>query len=272
MGSSLNPKKLESWILSGREADFMVVDIRGKEAYGREHIPGAVHIPAMEVISHPLITQARRKLVFYCRNGKRSKAALIFAEDAGVPRENLFNLEGGICAYNGEILMDLPRVETFPHGLDISQVMERALALEKGAFLFYKRIQGLYGGGPLESLMMKMAGAEVAHGKAIFRCLERIKDIPLEFDVYFDQVDGNIFEGGKTEDALDEILEQVDSNNYLDLLDFAIEMEVEAYDLYRNMAEKSVEPPLKEMFLTLAQAEKNHIRDILKAQGDDVIP
>ena len=266
MVSSLDPKELESWISSGRERDFMVIDIRDETSYAREHIPGAVNIPVMDVASHPFVVEKRRNLVFYCRNGKRSKAALIFAEDAGVPGETLFNLEGGIAAYNGEILMDLPRVELFPEGLDLVQTMERAMALEKGAFLFYKRIQGLYAGTKVEPVLMKMAGAEVAHGKSIFLCLGRLVDIPLGFDAYFEQLDGNVFEGGKNMDAVDEILGNAKSDKHLDVLDFAVEMEVAAYDLYRNMAEKNVEPSLKEMFLTLAQAEKNHIKDILKAQ------
>ena len=47
------------------------------------------------------------------------------------------------------------------------------------------------------------------------------------------------------------------------IMDFAIELEFSAYDLYRAMAENLQERPLKDLLYSLAQAEKKHLNLIV---------
>ena len=267
----LDPDVLKEWITRGRDREYLVVDIRKPESYEREHLPGAVHIPVMEVESHALIRNAgERDIVFYCRNGKRSKAAVLFAADAGVPMAQLFHLRGGLVEYEGEILTDLPRLDLFPRDASLEEQMITALNLEKAAFDFYGRILPDYKGTPAEKWIQTLAGAERTHGRAIFRQLDALHPQATDFDSFFQSLSGAILEGGKSWKEVDDFLKPENSNKYLNVLDFALEMEVAAYDLYRNLAEKVVEPLLKEMFFMLAQSEKDHIEMVVKTLELDI--
>ncbi len=263
----LSAGTLNQWISQGRERDFLVVDIRKKSSYEREHIPGAIHIPAMDVEDHPLILKSQRNIVFYCRNGKRSKAALIFAADAGVPQDRLFHLKGGIMAYEGEILDAGPRLDALPLEDPLDRVLTAAMNFERAAHIFYGKLLKQYAHTRLEPVIRKLAQAEVSHGRMIYKCLDSLVGVQEEFTLYFQNLPGDVLEGGESIDKVDEFLTQTKSNKYFDVFDFALEMEISAYDLYRVMAEKSEEPSVKKMFFDLAQAEKEHVRLLISAQA-----
>ena len=55
------------------------------------------------------------------------------------------------------------------------------------------------------------------------------------------------------------------SNLCMDILDFAIEIEYSAYDLYKTMAEQSEQEKTQAMFFSLAQAEKVHLEQMINA-------
>ena len=48
------------------------------------------------------------------------------------------------------------------------------------------------------------------------------------------------------------------------LIEMALDMENRAYDLYRTMADQA-EDDVREAFLTIAQAEKGHMGELVKA-------
>ena len=97
-----------------------------------------------------------------------------------------------------------------------------------------------------------------------------VKGVQGDFDECFHNLPGLILEGGESVDSVDEILTQAKSNKYFDVFDFALEMEISAYDLYRIMAEKSVELSVKKMFFDLAQAEKEHIKLLVSVEETTV--
>ena len=113
MPGVITPEELEELIHTGRDKAFLIVDIRKPEEYRLDHIPGAVNIPLPEISCQRFLPEPDRKMIFYCRAGRRSKAAALLAVDAGVEPGNCFSLDGGISAYTGEILMEIPRVELF---------------------------------------------------------------------------------------------------------------------------------------------------------------
>ena len=49
------------------------------------------------------------------------------------------------------------------------------------------------------------------------------------------------------------------------IIDLSLNIEFAAYDLYRVMAERTVNPESRQTFLAIAQAEKGHIRSLVRA-------
>lgn len=261
----LTAEQLKQLIAGHRENAFLIVDVRQAAEYRLDHIPGAVNIPLAEVEFDPFVFDEKRKVIFYCRNGCRSKVAAVIAADTGLEKENIYHLRGGINAYTGEILLDIPRVDHFPAGMRLVAVMERAINFEKGAFLFYGRAKQIFKGTPLYETMVSMSQAEVGHAKMIFKRLDVLEPSGLSFEDVFDICPGDILEGGKPIGEIKKFLEAVSPENRVDIIEFAIELEFCAYDLYKVMGEKLKDAALKNMFLTLAEAEKNHLSMLINS-------
>jgi rhodanese-related sulfurtransferase/rubrerythrin len=260
----LEADQLEQLIARTGEKKFLIVDVRKEKEFRLDHIPGAINIPLAEIEFYPFASDTRT-FVFYCRRGVRSKVAAILAMEVGVKTENIFHLTGGMMAYCGEILLDIPRVAHFPSQMTLVEVMEKSINFEKGAFLFYDGIKQRFEGTDLYPVIEKMCRAEVDHGKIIFKMLDAQKPSSLAFKPYFDRCSGDILEGGKSLGEINRFLDGISPENSVDILEFAIELEFCAYDLYKTMAENSKVPGIKEMFFILAQAEKKHLSIMIKS-------
>lgn len=77
----------------------ILVDVRNSDEVARGIIEGAMHLP-MDVIpgmGNLLCEHHDTPLIFYCHSGVRSAHAAAFI--AGMDRENVYNLRGGILAW-----------------------------------------------------------------------------------------------------------------------------------------------------------------------------
>ncbi|ABE48365.1 MULTISPECIES: rhodanese-like domain-containing protein [Methylobacillus] len=77
----------------------ILVDVRNDDEVARGVIEGAMHLPMMVIPSMGslLCEHHDTALVFYCHSGIRSAQAAAFI--AGMDRENVYNLRGGILAW-----------------------------------------------------------------------------------------------------------------------------------------------------------------------------
>ncbi len=255
--------QLENLIQTGREKAFLIVDVREPLEYHLNHIRVAVNIPITDIEFHPFVYDEKRRVIFYCRAGRRSKVAALIAEEGGLPGERIFNLDGGMMDYSGEILLDIPRVEIFAEELSPAGVMEKAINLEKGAYLFYQAAKEFFTGTRVHPVLEKMLKAEKGHARSIFKMLDKLEPCSMPFGEFFDFCQGDILEGGKTQDQIQRFLGQVKPENKIDILDFALDLEFSAYDLYKAMTVQSNDIEVKEMFFTLAEAEKQHVAEII---------
>jgi len=87
------------------DQDLQLIDVR--QAYELEiaHI-GGIHIPLNEIEQASDQIDRQRKVVLYCRSGKRSRQAIQKLKKLAA-FENLFNLEGGILAWADQIDPDM---------------------------------------------------------------------------------------------------------------------------------------------------------------------
>jgi sulfur-carrier protein adenylyltransferase/sulfurtransferase len=81
--------------------DFQLIDVR--EEFEREVASiGGKLIPLGKIYFHLSEIEKDKKVVIYCRSGKRSADAVKLLQDA-TDLENLYNLKGGILAWAAEI-------------------------------------------------------------------------------------------------------------------------------------------------------------------------
>lgn len=262
--TDLTPDALSRYIETHREPDYQLVDVRQPGEYTGAHIPGATLIPLPELESRLPDLAEERDLIFYCHSGARSRAAATLAVEGRATAGRIYNLVGGISAWDGNILIDAPRLAVFEGTATPSDTLRRAMDLEKGAMRFYDHLREAMGEGPVAETIGRLGQAERAHARTVYGFWKHKVEAPEDFDRLFEGLSGEILEGGTPlAEALDDLGEgQKSCVRYLEM---ALEIELTAFDLYRTMADRSDDPGEREAFFSLAQAEKAHMRTIIAA-------
>ena len=79
--------------------DSVVIDVRNPDEYQNGHLPGATLIPVNSVFQRREELPADKKIIFVCAVGQRSALASEMAAAAGLPADQLYNLDGGTDAW-----------------------------------------------------------------------------------------------------------------------------------------------------------------------------
>ena len=91
----LSPDTLHDWIAT--QAPFQLIDVRDVSEHRQGSLGGRL-IPLKDIIKRQEELDTNRRIVFYCKSGIRSKAALLAVRTVSQEAE-LYSLEGGIERY-----------------------------------------------------------------------------------------------------------------------------------------------------------------------------
>lgn len=241
------------------EREYFLVDVRQPEEYIVGHIPGSKLIPLDELESNLAELPPEKDIFFYCHSGARSQAAAIISLDSRASLQKVHNLMGGIMGWDGHSLSDLPRMTVFEEGASMPDLMLTAMGLEKAALRFYEFVFDSYAEASFAPILETLSLAEEAHAKTIYTYWQRTQENPQSFKALFASLDGEILEGGETlVDAIKRVA-SLDDQGCRALMEFALNIEIQAYDLYRNMANILTEATTQDAFLSIAQMEKKHM-------------
>lgn len=261
----MSPEKLKQYMEKNKESDYLIVDVRQPEEYVRGHIPGAKLIPIKELVANLSDLPYGKDLIFYCHSGGRSEAAATLAVEEKVSNKDIYNLEGGIMAWDDRMVPDYPRVQVFDKSKSLSELLLIAMDLEKGAFRFYNYIKDRFVSEPFSKTFGQLSTEEIVHAKAVYQYWKATESDPPEFETVFKNLKGEILEGGEN---LIDILRRaaaIEGNTCLNLIELALNIENSSFDLYRTMAEKTDSQEARDVFLSIAQAEKTHMRTLIDA-------
>nr|WP_321464576.1 rhodanese-like domain-containing protein [uncultured Desulfobulbus sp.] len=262
--------RLREYMSRRQENDYVLVDVRQPDEYAQGHIPGSVLIPLSEVPERLGELPVDKDLVVYCRSGHRSKAAALFIGSRPYVAGAVFNMVGGVLAWNGHLLPATPNLKVYDlEGTD-QDVLYRAMDLEKGADRFYTALRQRYQEVDWAESLSALAGAEEAHARLIHAQWAAGENDPRSFEEVYAQLPGDIVEGGYTCAALLASLEEQPLEPCRSTLEMALTVEYSAYDLSRNIAHRFQGTPLEAMFNSIAEAEKEHMH--LAAQALALCP
>lgn len=92
------------WYMSKRD-DFTIVDVRTPSVFREGHIPNAINVPNENIGNTELrqLPDKDRKLLVYCRSGRRSKEAAEKLAKLGYTKVMEF---GGIIDWDGEVVTE----------------------------------------------------------------------------------------------------------------------------------------------------------------------
>lgn len=80
--------------------DAVLIDVREPSEWAEVRIPGAKHVPLAQLLQNPADYVTQDNVVFSCSVGVRSAIACEMA--AAIGRQRLYNLEGGITAWEAK--------------------------------------------------------------------------------------------------------------------------------------------------------------------------
>lgn len=292
---SISPQALRDYMAARPEGSYVLVDVRQPEEYRQEHIPGARLVPVGELARLLATLDPAQDHVFYCRSGGRSAAAAVMAAESGrfaapslgmggsdaTGGGRILNLTGGMNAWSagpGQAVANSPRIQVFAGVRSMEELLRRALDMEKAAHLLYTRVRAAGPKPAVCALMDRLIGVELAHAKVVYHHLAQRWDAdahgdatrgPLPpFDALFEALEGRVLEGGMAVADLEPWLRDAASGDCLDIAELALEVEMNAYDLYRTLADEARRGSglgglAERAFLDLATQEKTHARMII---------
>jgi rubrerythrin/rhodanese-related sulfurtransferase len=262
-------EELRQYMASHKEDDYVLIDVRQPEEYQAGHIPGAKLVPLTELEGRlQEIADLRGKdLFFYCRGGGRSmRAASLVATGLGLPQ--VHSLVGGITAWKHQVLPDFPRLKALDISGAVPEVLRQALGMEKGAQRFYEALLPHFEGTEVQSFFEELARAEAGHARIVYGALSALPgDPPESFERLFEELPGDLLESGQSFSEATSRAHQIGALGSLALLEMALEMEFNAYDLYRTLADQAESSEIKRALLDLAQQEKRHATALAKKLG-----
>ena len=266
--TDVTPDQLRGYMAERDEREYQLVDVRQPEEYQQGHIPGALLIPVGEFEARRAEVEklADRKAIFYCRSGVRSSRAAAWASQ-GSELPEVFNLVGGFSAWGGVSLPGFPRLKALDLAGDVESLLRQAFDLEKGTYRLYELLAEKYA-GPVAGAVSRLARAELIHGQVVHRLLVQAAEgqVP-DFDTLFEQTPGQLVESGESYDELVRRALALEGQGAAAILEFAAEIELNAYDLYKNLAGSASSEEARGALIDLSQQEKHHAEGVLTALG-----
>ena len=250
---------VRSFIEKNASDSYQLLDVRQPKEYADGHLPGALLIPLKELPARITELNREKPTIVYCASGGRSRAAAQFL--SGKNFDSVLNMQGGIKAWNGKKALGPEEIGLifFSEDGDFKDGLALAYAMEDGLQLFYLRLLEISTDPDQQRLLKRLAGFEDLHKKNLLEAFREKygEEMVLPKNMPY------IMEGGR---RVDDYLKRASAllHSSKDLLHLAMGLEVQAYDLYSRMAQKSSDPESKELFTHIADEEKQHLAYMTK--------
>jgi rubrerythrin len=176
--------------------------------------------------------------------------------------KEIYSMEGGIRAWKGLTAGGAPEagMAHFPPGSSPSELTALAWLLEGGTKKFYSGAAAGMKDSAASGLFRELAAAEEKHQENLYRIhldLSGAKEDPrFPESVLPSSSEPDYMEGGV---AVAEALGWSRGKGPEEILEFALSLEVNAYDLHLKMEQRLSDPRAKRMFARLAGEEKEHL-------------
>jgi rubrerythrin len=172
--------------------------------------------------------------------------------------KEVYGMEGGLRAWDGLAATGGPDagMSRFPEQAPVEELVALAWSLEEGSRKFYVELQALLTDREAVELFQDLVIAEEHHRSALLDLHRKLTN----------RAAGAFFPGlGNSEDVMEGGMRISDALNWAkgkkltDVLDLAIGLETNSYDLYIKMGQRSADAQTKELFTLLSAAEQEHL-------------
>jgi rhodanese-related sulfurtransferase/rubrerythrin len=242
--------------------DYNLVDVRQPGEYEAGHLPGATLIPVRQIEDRYRELDPAKPTITYCAAGVRSRAAAAALMNAGF--HEVYSMSGGINAWEGLVAVNEPELNAawFDPAHSSEEHIALAWLLEDGTRQFYAAQAAVHNHADESDFLRSMAAVEEQHKQSLMQLLSGIRGSHDELPQALLKERGDqpaVMEGGV---PLDQALKWVQGKSMQEVLELAIGFESNALDRYMLLSRNISEPKSREVFLRLADQERQHLRQL----------
>lgn len=238
---------------------YHLVDVREPWEYKEMHLPGAVLIPLSEVADRFREIALDKPTIVYCRSGRRSASAASLM--AGLGFEKVFNLAGGVLAWNGEYAVGSWEAGLYHFTGKESplQILGVAYAMEANLESFYMT-RGAESRDPdVTKTFKQLARIEAGHRAFLVNVAKEVGAAGDVAQTLAGQGEITAAEGGWAPgDLLKERAAGLETP--LEAVEAAMMFEAQALDLYLRSGTQVRDPEGRGLLQRLADQEKEHLK------------
>lgn len=261
----LTANEIKAILDKDKAGEYLLVDVRQPEEYKAEHIPGAVLIPLVELEARQEELDRNKKIITYCRSGRRSMAAAITL--CGLGFKCIRHLDGGILDWSYETITGIPerRTQLITEAADVKDILMLAIKLEKGSWDFYMAARDKVEQPHMKETFHTLASAEEGHMRRLHQQASSLLGdgiLPpfdkLKSELKIEHMEGSI--------EINPALAKMDESfaDEMEALEIALEKEYMSYDFYKRTTMLVENLDTKTLLHQLALEERNHANTLLK--------
>ena len=262
---SISADEVRAIIKKKRGEEYFLLDVRQPNEYSAGHLPGATLIPLSDLPTRIESIDSAKPVIVYCRSGNRSRSAVGILN--GVGREDVFNMDGGILAYNGIVASGPPEagVFCFPKNLSPDQLVAMAWYIEDGSQKFCEELAQEKCSMKINDLPVNLIDSKIEQKRELVNLYQNIVN-PMERKEFPSEVlpspPVNVMAG-----CIDvsQAIEWSKDKSISDILDLMISLEANTFDLFLKLGRQVESDRARKVFVELAENEKVHLNNLISA-------
>lgn len=242
--------------------EYQLVDVRLHEEYENNHLPGALLVPLPELTINQHTLDPNKPTIVYCQSGGRSRAASQYLIGQGF--NEVYDISShimewmGVKAY-GEYDFNLDIV---PQNVEFDDAWTLAYAMEEGLQHFYQVLEEQEERPELKKVYNELAAFEDLHKDRLAKQYAKEMDGKIDREK-IECLSKEHLEGGDINKVSPiEVISKIDS--VLDIFGFSMAIEAQALDLYTRLSHNSENKQVAQLFLGMADEEKEHMNYVKK--------
>lgn len=239
--------------------DLILLDVREPAEYESGHIPGAQFQPLSDLLNNLDTLDGSKTVITYCKRGPRSRSAAVLLKRNDF--KDVYYMEGGIDAWNG-----LKASGQYDAGMFLMEGRESsdelialAWSLEAESKFFYGQIRDLLTDSDEKNFFDTLVKAEEKHKTTIVETYRKITGDEISDEILRSKSAGGFMESGV---AVNKAVAWIKDHGrtYLDMIEFAMQLEINALDLYIKIYREIKDQRAKDVFNVLIEEEKSHLK------------
>lgn len=271
LGSFFKPVKSVSTeelrrVLREAESDaYCLIDVRQPAEYEEKHIPGAKLVPLGELQTHLPKADASKLTYVYCRSGNRSRSAVGMFNGAGF--DNVYNVEGGILAYNGLVAIGPPEagVFCFPDNMSPDALVAMAWYVEDGSQRFIAAMQDRMQNQDAQAVFSELFEFKRSHKNDLHDLFKKIAapDTVSGFpESVLPHPPADVMAGCV---SVPEAVSWSEGKLATDIFDLMMSLEANTLDLYLKLGRQVASESARSVFMALSEKQKDHFGTLAAA-------